>query len=139
VAFADNKVGPILDHINPDLTALKRRGGKLLQYHGWNDPAVSPLNSVSYFESVQKKMGDTGAFYRLFMVPGMEHCVGGPGPNQFDKMSAIVDWVEKGNPPDRIVAIRPGRTRPLCPYPKVAKYSGSGSTDDAQNFVCTKP
>jgi feruloyl esterase len=139
VAFADNKVGPILDHINPDLTALKRRGGKLLQYHGWNDPAVSPLNSVSYFENVQKKMGDTGAFYRLFMVPGMEHCVGGPGPNQFDKMSAIVDWVEKGNPPDRIVAIRPGRTRPLCPYPKVAKYSGSGSTDDAQNFVCTKP
>jgi hypothetical protein len=139
VAFADNKVGLILNHINPDLTALKRRGGKLLQYHGWNDPAVSPLNSVSYFESVQKRMGDTGAFYRLFMVPGMEHCVGGPGPNQFDKMSAIVDWVEKGKAPDRIVASRPGRTRPLCPYPKVAKYSGSGSIDEAENFDCTKP
>jgi feruloyl esterase len=139
VAFADKKVGATLNHINPDLSALKRNGGKLLQYHGWNDPAVSPLNSVSYFESVQEKMGDTGAFYRLFMVPGMEHCVGGPGPNQFDKMSAIVDWVEKGKAPDRIVATRAGRTRPLCPYPKVAKYSGSGSMDDAQNFVCTKP
>lgn len=125
-----------MNHINPDLSALKRHGSKLLQYHGWNDPAISPLNSVNYFESVQKKMGDNGEFYRLFMVPGMAHCVGGPGPNQFDKMSAIVDWVEKVKAPERIVA---GRTRPLCPYPKVAKYSGSGSTDDAQNFVCTKP
>ena len=69
-----------MNHINPDLSALKRHGSKLLQYHGWNDPAISPLNSVNYFESVQKKMGDNGEFYRLFMVPGMAHCVGGPGP-----------------------------------------------------------
>ena len=139
VAFADKKVGAIVNHIDPDLSAFKQRGGKLLQYHGWNDPAISPLNSVNYFESVQTRMGDTGDFYRLFMIPGMEHCGGGPGASQFDHMAVISGWVEKGKAPDRIVASRPGRTRPLCPYPQIAKYKGSGSTDDAANFICAAP
>jgi feruloyl esterase len=136
VALADKKVGVIINQVNPDLSAFKRHGGKLLQYHGWNDPAISPSNSIDYFQSVQKKMGDTASFYRLFMVPGLEHCVGGPGPGHFDQMSVLVDWVEKGTAPDSIIGNRPGRTRPLCPYPQTAKYKGSGSTDDAQNFVC---
>jgi feruloyl esterase len=139
VALADKKVGAIINQINPDLSGFKRHGGKLLQYHGWNDPAISPLNSIDYFESVQKKMGGTADFYRLFMVPGMEHCFAGPGPSDFNKMAAIVDWVEKGKAPDSIVASRPSRTRPLCPYPQIAKYKGTGSTDDAQNFMCAAP
>ena len=139
VAYADKKVGATLNHINPDLTAFKKHGGKLLQYHGWNDPAISPLNSIDYFESVQQKMGDTRTFYRLFMAPGMEHCIGGPGPSQFDKMAVIVDWVEHRKAPERISATRPGRTRPLCPYPKIAKSKGSGSTDEAESFVCAAP
>jgi len=136
VALADEKVGGAINQINPDLSGFKKHGGKLLQYHGWNDPAISPLNSINYFESVQKKMGDTASFYRLFMIPGMEHCMGGPGASTFDHMQVIVKWVEDGVAPDRIVASRPGRTHPLCAYPKVAKYTGEGSTDDAANFVC---
>lgn len=139
VAEADKRVGGIVNQVNSNLKEFKKHGGKLLQYHGWNDAAISPLNSIDYFESVQKKMGDTGEFYRLFMVPGMEHCAGGPGPNDFDAMGALVSWVEDGNPPDHILASRPGRTRPLCPYPKVAKYDGSGSTDNAINFTCGTP
>src|SRR5579863_1326813 len=139
VAMGDKKVGGVLNHINPDLSAFKAHGGKLLQYHGWNDPAISPLNSVNYFESVQKKMGDTASFYRLFMIPGMEHCMGGPGASDFDHMQTIVKWVEDGVAPERIVAKRGDRTHPLCPYPQVAKYSGKGSTDDAANYTCAAP
>jgi Tannase and feruloyl esterase len=136
VAYADKKVGAQINQINPDLSGFKKHGGKLLQYHGWNDPAVSPLSSVNYFESVQTKMGDTSSFYRLFMIPGMEHCMGGPGATNFDHMQVIVKWVEDGIAPDRIVASRPGRTHPLCAYPAVAKYTGKGSTDDATNYTC---
>jgi feruloyl esterase len=118
------------------LSGFKKHGAKMLQYHGWNDPAVSPLNSVNYFESVQTKMGDTSSFYRLFMIPGMEHCMGGPGASNFDHMQVIVTWVEDSMAPDRLVASRPGRTHPLCAYPKVAKYTGKGSTDDAANYTC---
>jgi Tannase and feruloyl esterase len=136
VAFADKKVGGAINQINPDLSGFKKHGGKLFQYHGWNDPAISPLNSIDYFNSVQKKMGDTSDFYRLFMIPGMEHCMGGPGASDFDHMNVIVKWVEDGVAPDRVVAKRGTRTHPLCPYPKVAKYNGSDSTDDAANFSC---
>ena len=136
VALADAKVGGAINQINPDLSAFKKHGGKLLQYHGWNDPAISPLNSIDYFESVQQKMGDTAGFYRLFMIPGMEHCMGGPGTSEFDHMQVIVKWVEDGVAPDRIVAKRGERTHPLCAYPLVAKYSGKGSTDDAANYSC---
>jgi feruloyl esterase len=136
VAYADKKVGAEINQINPDLSGFKKHGAKMLQYHGWNDPAVSPLNSVNYFESVQTKMGDTSSFYRLFMIPGMEHCAGGPGASSFDHMQVIVTWVEDGIAPDRIVASRPGRTHPLCAYPKVARYTGKGNTDDAANYTC---
>lgn len=136
VAYADKKVGGAINQINPDLSGFKKHGGKLLQYHGWNDPAISPLNSVNYFESVQKKMGDTASFYRLFMIPGMEHCMGGPGASEFDHMQTIVKWVEDGVAPERIVAKKGERTHPLCAYPRVAKYKGSGNTDDAANYVC---
>jgi len=136
VALADERVGGAINQIDPDLSSFRKHGGKLLQYHGWNDPAVSPLNSVNYFESVQAKMGSTSDFYRLFMIPGMEHCMGGPGTSNFDHMQVMVKWVEDGLAPDRIVATRPGRTYPLCPYPKVAKYTGTGSTDDAANYTC---
>lgn len=138
VALADEKVGGTINQINPDLSGYKKHGGKLLQYHGWNDPAISPLNSIHYFESVQKKMGDTSSFYRLFMIPGMEHCMGGPGASNFDRMQVIVNWVENGVAPERIVASRLGRTHPLCAYPNVAKYAGKGSADDAANYTCAR-
>ncbi len=138
VAYADEKVGSTINQINPDLNAFRKHGGKLLQYHGWNDPAISPLNSIDYFERVQSSMGDTSSFYRLFMIPGMEHCMGGPGASNFDHMQVIVKWVEEGLAPDRIVASGSGRTHPLCPYPEVAKYTGKGSTDEAASFTCTK-
>jgi len=136
VELADQKVGGAINQVSPDLSAFRKHGGKLLQYHGWNDPAVSPLNSIDYFESVQAKMGDTSSFYRLFMIPGMEHCVGGPGASSFDHMQVIVKWVEDGVAPERIVASGLGRTHPLCAYPKVAKYMGKGSTEDAANYAC---
>jgi tannase/feruloyl esterase len=135
-----DRVAGVTNTTNPDLNAFKQHGGKLLQYHGWYDPAISPLNSVNYFESVQKKMGDTKSFYRLFMIPGMAHCGGGPGASEFDRMNVIVNWVEDGKAPDTIVVSRNTngaiRTRPLCPYPLAARYKGSGSADDAQNFAC---
>ena len=141
VAFADRKLGSTLNAIDPDLSKFKARGGKLLQYHGWGDPSISPLNSVNYYRSVQSKMGDTQSFYRLFMVPGMAHCQGGPGTDQFDKVAVLERWVEQGIAPDQILAShatagKVDRTRPLCPLGKVAKWKGTGSTDDAANFAC---
>ena len=133
-----------MNNDNPDLSGFKAKGGKLIHYHGWADPQPSPENSVSYFELAQKKVGNTSNFYRLFMVPGMGHCQGGPGTDQFDKMAAIRAWVEQGKAPDMIVAEhrtdgKADKTRPLCPHPQVAKYKGSGSTDEAANFACALP
>ena len=138
-----------LDHgtinaIDPDLRKFFGRGGKLLQYHGWTDQGISPLNSINYYSSVLEAAGGLGKVndsYRLFMVPGMDHCGGGEGPNTFDSISVIEQWVEKGKAPENMIAshITAGkvdRTRPLCAYPNVAAYSGSGSTDDAVNFAC---
>jgi feruloyl esterase len=142
--YAEKKVGGILDNYDPNLKAFKAAGGKLISYHGWADNAPAPMTTVDYFNEVQKSVGDSSDFYRLFMVPGMGHCQGGPGTDHFDKMAAITDWVERGKAPESIVAshITDGqvsRTRPLCPYPQVAKYKGTGSTDDAANFACMKP
>jgi len=143
--LADGKVGYI-DAINPDLSAFKARGGKLLIYHGWSDGgsagAISPLNSVNYYSSVLSKMGPgQDNWLRLFMVPGMGHCGGGPGPNQFNVLAALERWRESGAAPGQIVAFRVvenrvDMTRPLCPYPQVAAYAGAGSTNDAGNFIC---
>jgi feruloyl esterase len=139
------KISRSMDAVNPDLRPLQRRGGKLILYHGWSDPDISPLNTIDYYNQVTATVGrDTPQFARLFMVPGMNHCGGGPGPNHFDKLTALEEWVEDGIAPDRIVAFHStdgeiDRTRPLCPYPQVAVYSGKGSTNSAANFACKLP
>lgn len=139
VEFAEKKVGHAVNQIAPDLSAFKKRGGKLIQYHGWYDPAIAPGNSIDYFQDVQRAMGDTSEFFRLFMIPGMNHCRGGPGAIEFDKMAAITRWVEEGVEPEAIIATSAKRdfTRPLCSYPKLATYKGSGDINDAANFVCS--
>ena len=147
-ALADRKAG-YMNAMDPDLSAFKARGGKLLIYHGWNDGAsggaISPLNSVDYYSSVLAKMGPKQEdWLRLFMVPGMAHCGGGPGPNQFNALAAMERWRESGTAPEQIVAThvtnnRVDMTRPLCPYPTVAVYKGVGSTNDAENFACRIP
>jgi feruloyl esterase len=138
--------GGVLSAVNPDLRPFFARGGKLITYHGWTDQQVMPENSINYYESVVSAVGaaKTDASYRLFMVPGMNHCGGGDGPNTFDMLAALETWREDGKAPDAVVASHAtggvvDRTRPLCAYPEVAKYSGSGSTDEAANFACVKP
>ncbi len=146
----DEKLASVVNATSPNLDAFRGRGHKLLIYHGWSDWLVVPGESIQYREALvarfsEKKLDD---FYRLFMVPGMTHCGGGVGPDHFDALSAVVDWVEKGRAPDKIIASQfpsgahtgsPLRTRPLCPYPKVARYRGWGSSDDQANFSCAAP
>jgi feruloyl esterase len=147
MARADRLDGGVTNAINPDLRGFFRRGGKLLHYHGWNDPGISPFNSIDYYNSVLKFMGGADKVqdsYRLFMVPGMDHCAFGEGPNTFDATGALEEWVEHGKAPERVIAShltdgKVDRTRPLCPYPQVAKYKGTGSTDDVANFACALP
>jgi len=135
----------LADAKNPDLSKFKKHGGKLLITFGWADSILQPLMGVNYYEQAVARNGsDTPDFFRLFMVPGMEHCGGGVGPDRHDPMTAMVDWVEKGKAPASMVASRVVndqvvRTRPLCPYPQVARYSGQGSIDDASNFRCMAP
>ena len=138
----DEKVGTIVNAINPDLSAFKARGGKLILYHGWNDTAISPGNTINYYNSVLSKMGSKqDNWIRLFMIPGMGHCRGGVGPDQVNYMGALERWRESGTAPDQIEALhvkdnRVDMARPLCPYPQVAQYKGVGSTNDAANFTC---
>ncbi len=128
-----------------DLSAFRRRGGKLMMYHGWSDAALNPLMSVDYYERATAASGpDPQDFFRLFMVPGMDHCRGGTATDRFDAISAMVNWVEAGRAPDSMKAsrVRDGqvdRTRPLCPYPQSAKYNGSGNSDEAASFACKAP
>jgi len=136
----------ILDAVDPDLSSFHTRGGKMITHFGWADTALNPMMSVNYYENVQARLGadTTSDFYRLFMVPGMFHCRGGLGTDRFDVITPLINWVEAGIPPDTIPAARVedeavSRTRPLCPYPQVATYTGEGSIDDATNFVCTEP
>jgi len=148
VALADKLDNGIITATNPNLKEFFAQGGKLLLYHGWNDGAIAPQNTINYYNSVADAMGGSAKVQdsmRLFMAPGMDHCYGGDGPFDFDTIAALEQWAEKGNAPDRIVAghllkgsPKPDRTRPLCPYPQVAKYKGSGGTDEASNFVCAK-
>jgi feruloyl esterase len=143
LAEADRKIG-FVDAIDPDLSAFQKNRGKLLMYHGWADPVVPPEDGIRYYEGVAKALGGADkvlSFFRLFMVPGMGHCNGGPGPNTFDALGALDQWVTNDAAPERIVASHSSngsvdRTRPLCPYPQVAKWSGSGSIDDAAQFTC---
>ncbi|HEX3703671.1 MAG TPA: tannase/feruloyl esterase family alpha/beta hydrolase [Vicinamibacterales bacterium] len=146
VAIADRVSDGTLAAVDPDLSQFAARGGKLLMYHGWSDPNVAPRASVNYYTSTraQTKGAPDADWVRLFMVPGMGHCNGGEGPNTFDMMAALERWVSSGEPPERVVASHAtlgqvDRTRPLCPYPQVARYAGAGSTDDAANFVCRMP
>jgi len=137
----------LLKSVDPDLRNFTSHGGKLIIYHGWNDNLIAPRNSINYFNSVVAKLGGlekTQQSVRLFMAPGVNHCAGGDGPNSFDTVAALEQWVEQGKAPERILASHKtagqvDRTRPLCPYPQVSKYKGAGSTDDAANFVCTAP
>jgi feruloyl esterase len=136
------KVGYAVNAIDPDLGAFKARGGKLLLYHGWNDGLISAGNTINYYDSVLETMGrGQGDWLRVFMMPGVGHCQGGAGPDQVNWMASLERWRESGKAPDRIEAARVAAnrieiTRPLCPYPQIAKHSGVGSTNDAQNFVC---
>ncbi len=133
-----------INALNADLRPFleNRRGGKLIHYHGWADPQIAPGSSTHYYERVREVVGSEIANgYRLFMAPGMAHCGGGAGPNAFDMLTALEQWVEQGRAPDRIIASHStrgvvDRTRPLCPYPQVAVYSGTGSLDDAVHFAC---
>jgi feruloyl esterase len=143
MAAADQNAGPTMNAIDPNLKPLFSHGGKLLMYHGWADPGIAPRNSVNYYNTVVERLGKAAVSdsIRLFMVPGMGHCQGGDGTSTFNMMDAISKWVEQGKTPDRVEAsrVRNGaadRTRPLCPYPQVAVYSGSGSTDESTNFSC---
>ncbi|HEY6968329.1 MAG TPA: tannase/feruloyl esterase family alpha/beta hydrolase [Candidatus Angelobacter sp.] len=161
--IADQKQAANLNSTDPNLKPFRQRGGKLIIYHGWSDAAIQPLNTIDYYNSVEKKMGasDTNTFVRLYMAPGMQHCGGGPGPSSFGQygfgtqldpqhnmLSVLEQWVEKGVAPDRIIATKYNNdmdptkgvkmTRPLCPYPQVAKYKGSGDTNDEANFTCSK-
>jgi len=160
VKLTDKKMGAILNATDPNLSDFESRGGKLILYHGWNDSAIPPLNTVNYYESVVARMGRQQAeeFVRLYMVPGMEHCGGGPGPDLFGAgpspdadsehgmFSSLERWVERGVPPKSIVATKRASpfnpdsgvvmTRPLCPFPEVAKYKGSGDIHQAANFAC---
>ena len=157
---ANEKTAAALNAVNPDLSAFRAHGGKLILYHGWDDPGIPALNTVNYYEEVQAKLGraETASFARLYMVPGMQHCFGGPGPDDFGQWLswpaddpwhnvriALEDWVEKGVAPTTVIASKTAgdsgqgavtMTRPLCPYPQFAHYNGSGDPNRAENFAC---
>jgi feruloyl esterase len=161
---ADEKTARVLNATDPDLGRFKGRGGKLILYHGWNDPAISALNTIDYYESVVRTMGskEAGSFLRLYLAPGVQHCGGGPGADSFGQASsprasdpqhslllALEQWVEGGAAPSMIVASQYGgppasadasaevkMTRPLCPYPQAAAYKGTGDARNAASFTC---
>jgi feruloyl esterase len=143
IANAEERIGPLMDSNDADLSDFVARGGRLLLYHGWSDPGIPPGGTVLYYDNVLDSLGPATAddHVRLFMVPGMGHCAGGTGTDRFDAVAALDRWVETGNAPERIEAERVVggervRTRPLCPYPAVATFDGNGSTDEAASFSC---
>jgi feruloyl esterase len=160
---ADARMAGDLNATDPDLGKFASRGGKLILYHGWYDAAISPWNTIHYYKSVQAKAGEQNAlrFVRLYMAPGVGHCFGGPGPSVFGQLgsrtakgpergiyAALEEWVESNKAPSEVIATKYAggkldgqaeMTRPLCAYPAVAKYKGSGSTNDSANFICSLP
>jgi len=137
--------GAVIGTDNPDLAAFRDRGGKAIVWHGWADPLISAEGTTDYYTRVEQQMGGlekTTQFIRLFMAPGVEHCGGGSGPAPTGQLDALLAWVEEGKTPDILLAVRRDqsgavlRSRPLCQYPLVARYKGTGSTDDANNFSC---
>jgi hypothetical protein len=140
-------IARLLDATNPDLSEFQSRGGRILMYFGWADTALNPLMGIDYYEKVTATLGpSTRDFYRLFMVPGMFHCRGGVGADRFDGLTPLIDWVESGKAPERLLAEqrdpasgRTIRSRPLCPHPQEGRYSGNGSLDDAASFACQAP
>ncbi len=151
VKSIDDKLMGVLNAVNPDLREFEKHGGKQIIYHGWADPGVMPMRTIEYYEQLQRfrqqsqgsshPLADTRKHERLFMVPGMGHCAGGVGPDHFDFMPAIVDWVEHDKAPDRIIASHEENgkttlTRPLCAEPEVAHYKGQGDPDSADSWVC---
>jgi feruloyl esterase len=137
----------IMNATDPNMDRFFAHGGKLLLYHGWSDPNVPAVNTIQYFDHVAARLGGpvkASDRVRLFLAPGMGHCGGGDGPNTFDKVAALEQWVEQGKAPGQLLASQSAngvvtRTRPLCPHPQVAAYKGTGSIDDAANFVCRAP
>ena len=157
-------MGEVYNATNPDLSTFQARGGKLILYHGWADPAIAPQGTLAYYQAVLDTMGGlepTQEFARLFMVPGMYHCSGGNAPSSFDLLGPIQAWVEEGAAPDQIIATQYAasgasggfadptaggasqgevvRTRPLCPFPLEQTYDGSGDMNDAASFTCAMP
>lgn len=150
-ALARKRLGPVIDAVDPDLRPFLRKGGKLLIYHGWDDAAIPAGNTLRYWQAMQRAVGRRAADQtRLFMLPGVAHCAGGNGPGTVDYIAELDRWSEKGVAPERIVATKPESiyramgglatksllSRPVCAWPKTARYRGKGSTDEAENFVC---
>ncbi len=151
----------LMNATDTDLRRVHASGKKILMWHGWADVGLNPLRSIEYYEGVQRALGRerTAEFMRLFLAPGMYHCEGGSGPDVFDDLTALENWVENGQAPDRLTAFQVDtsdgsgavwgnevaphaeveRSRPLCAYPAMARYDGSGSIDEAENFVCEAP
>lgn len=148
VAKADVMIGGHMNSNSPDLRGFMKRGGKLILYHGWDDPLIPATATIDYYRRVVDATDGLGAagleatraFARLYLAQGIGHCaaVPGPGPRVFDMLTTLENWVERREAPDRIVASNPdtGMQRPLCAWPQVARYGGTGSTDDAANFRC---
>lgn len=153
VEIVDARLFSSLNAVDPDLRDFKNNGGKLIIYHGWNDPGVMPQATIDYYESLvdfaEKATGQDGhaftdEYARLYMMPGMGHCRGGAGPDNADFMSALAAWVEEGKAPDSLISSKTESgevtmTRPICPYPHVARYTGSGDPNRASNFTCANP
>jgi feruloyl esterase len=166
LAAAREKTSEALNATSPDLSAFRDRGGKLILYHGWADAAISPIYSIDYYADLQQKLGkdQTASFTRLYLMPGVQHCAGGPGPDSIGQwglpamkdstagnnaIHALQDWVEDGKAPQAITATKYAEgadhgpdphkiamTRPLCPYPQQAHYNGKGDRNDAASFEC---
>jgi feruloyl esterase len=143
IAQFEKTVGPLMNMNDVDLRPFFDRGGKLIMYHGWADPGIPAENSLQYYSKVVKKVGSSKAAnsLRLYMLPGVGHCSGGDGPSTWNSLGALDEWRDKGTAPASIVASHStqgvvDKTRPLCPYPQTARYTGTGSTNEAANFVC---